>query len=274
MNIKAFLPENEKIQEHVAYYFIFNFEEQHISKTYFNYPGTHNLVTICNNFSTELIEGNLMINEIEEKKFRIDITGRFTKAIPCKINGKIKGITIVFKPLGINHFCEKSFTQILPETHSDFPYWKNEATALEALLNSSDIKEIGRKLDAILLSFFRPFENKIVSDTLRLLHEDFTNNNVTKIEQTLHVNRKMLLRQFKKHLGVSITDYRRILRFREAILLLPANNENLTQLAYESHFSDQSHFIKDIQKLAGESPGNLFKQSDLVKGTPFFIKAK
>lgn len=274
MNVKAFLPVNEVIQKHVRHYFIFNFEKQYLEKEYFNYPGTHNMVTICNNFTTELKDGRLLIHEIPEKQFRVDITGRFTQAIPCKVTGRIKGITIVFNPLGLSHFCGKVFREIVPHIHNDFPFWNDKAAELEALLDYTDTAEIGQQLDSILLSYYRPFQNQIVLDALALLHADFSNNNVEEIEKALQINRKMLLRQFKKHIGISITDYRRILRFREAVKLLPANNESLTQLAYEAHFSDQSHFIKDIQKLTGENPKGLFRQSEFVKDTPFFIKMK
>jgi AraC-like DNA-binding protein len=143
---------------------------------------------------------------------------------------------------------------------------------LEALLYIRDISELTRKLEKILLSFYRPFENKILFETLALLHGDYARYNVKEIERTLNVNRKTLARQFRKQIGVSITDYRRILRFRDAVKLHSGTDESLTKLAYETAFSDQSHFIKDMKKLTGDSPKKLFDEACTLEDAPFFLK--
>ena len=272
MELKHFFPDNELLGKHIECYHLSNYEEERIKLEVLIYPHYLHTVSLQNNLSTVFSRNQFTFQEQENKKPTLSILGRFTKPILCKVDGRGKALTIVFKPTGINFFCDKSFDVIVPDGFNVFPFWNDKADELEELLYLRDISEITEKLENILLSFYRPFQNEILFETLSLLHSNYAEYNVKEIEQTLGVNRKTLLRQFKKHIGVSITDYRRILRFRDAIKLHSATDENLTKLAYETCFSDQSHFIKDMQKLTGDNPKKFFKEVCSAKDDPFVLK--
>ena len=272
MEVKHFFPDNELLRKHIECYHISNYEEQHIKLEVLIYPHYLHTVSLQNNLSTVFTDNQFTLQEQKNNKPSLNILGRFTKPILCKVDGRGKALTIVFKPTGISFFCDKSFDVIVPDGFNSFPYWNDKADELEELLYLRDVSEITEKLENILLSFYRPFQNEILFETLSLLHGNYARYNVKEIEQTLGVNRKTLSRQFKKHIGVNITDYRRILRFRDAIRLHSAIDENLTRLAYETYFSDQSHFIKDVQKLTGDNPKKLFREACSLKDAPFFLK--
>jgi len=271
MDIKHFFPRSDIIQKHVVCYHFFNAEGKYYDKEILIYPHYLHTVTIFNTYPCEFSEEPPVTNEPQQKKLLLGVIGRFTRPLLCKCKGRIKALSIVFKPMGINFFCDKTFEQIVPNVSNHFPHWTDKADEFEELLYCNDIDRLTEKLDDILLSFYRPFENKIIFDALSLLHSNYADYNVEQIEKASNINRKTLLRQFKKHLGVSITDYRRILRFRDAIKL-HEQKETLTKLAYEANFSDQSHFIKEVKKLAGENPKKVFKEAGFVNNTPFFLK--
>ena len=272
MKIQHIVPESEILQNHIAYYFTFDFAGANPPKELLSYPNHLHLVTFYNNFRS--IYSEQQFNFQKGDKFNVDILGRYTKPLVNRCSVPMKGITIVFKPLGINYFCDKSFNELVPNVSADFFLWNEKSFELEQLLYIEDVTEMRKSLDSILLSFYRPFENKILTETLALLHGNYADYNVEQISEILKISRKTLLRQFQKHLGVSFTDYRRILRFRDAIKLHRGKDEKLTKLAYETYFCDQSHFIKDIQKLTDETPKKIFKDSEFVKGAPFFIKIR
>lgn len=272
MEFTHFLPNSELLRKHIEYYRIFNYEEKPIKKTVFIYPHYVNTLSLQNNYLSVFSGNEFTFQELKDKKPNIGIIGGFTKPLFGEMKGQIKALSIVFKPTGISFFCDKSFDEIIPNGFNYFPFWDEKLGELEELLYCFDTSEITKKLDAILLSFYRPFENEILFETLSLLHSNYAHYTVTKLAQTLQVNRKTLLRQFKKHIGFSITDYRRILRFREVINLQTTTDENLTRLAYETCFSDQSHLIKDVRKLTGDNPKKLFKEAGYVKGTSVFLK--
>lgn len=272
MKFIHFPPENEILKKHIEYYRIFNYEENEIKQTVFIYPHYVNTLSLQNNFLSVFNGNEFTFQFLKNKKPSIGIIGGFTKPLFGEMNGRIKALSIVFKPTGINFFCDKSFDVIVSNGFNYFPYWDERIIELEELLYCYDTSEITKKLDAILLSFYRPFKNDILFETLSLLHDNYADYTVSKLEETLKVNRKTLLRQFKKHIGFSVTDYRRVLRFRDVIDRHSAMDENLTRLAYETCFSDQSHFIKDVRKLTGDNPKKLFKEAGYVKGTSVFLK--
>ncbi len=272
MKIEVFFPADELLRKHIECYHISNFDDEYIEQNVFIYPHYLHTVSLQRNLSTFFSDDQFTFQTQKTGKPTLCILGRFTKPLHCKVDGFGKALTIVFKPTGINFFCDQSFEEIVPGIFNSFPFWNDKLDELEKLLYMRDISAITRKLENILLSFYRPFENKILSETLSLLHEDYACHNVKEIERTLRVNRKTLARQFKKQIGVSVTDYRRILRFRDAIKLHSATDETLTKLAYETCFSDQSHFIKDMQKLTGDNPKKFFKEVCSANDSAFILK--
>lgn len=271
MQLIHFLPKNELLKKQIKYYHITNYEEKYLKRDVMMYPHYFTSISIQDNFHSTFSNNEFTYQEYSPRELNFNILGRYTKPLVAKVEGRIKALSIVFQPLGINSFCDKSLEEIVPHIHNQFSEWNELAEAVQKLLYCYDFEQLIEKLEQILLYFYRPYKNELLTDTLSLLHSNYADYNVDELEKTLGVNRKTLLRQFKKNIGVSVTDYRRILRFREAIALQP-NNENLTRLAYESCFCDQSHFIKDFQKLTGETPKKVFKEAGFVNETPFFLK--
>lgn len=271
MQLIHFLPKNEVLQKHIEHYHTLNYEEKNIKQEVFLYPHYLHHLFLQDRFSTTFSDNKLTYQEYFPRKMHFNILGRFTKPILANLNGQIKALTIVFKPAGINFFCDKTLDELAPDIHAEFHEWNSHADELRELLYCQNIDELTDKLETVLLSLYRPFDNELLFATLSLLHSDFTKYNVEEIARQLKVNRKTLLRLFKKHIGLSITDYRRILRFREALKNYPMT-PNLTKLAYECFFCDQSHFIKDFQKLTGESPKKVFDEAGFIENTPFFLK--
>ncbi|WP_353098108.1 helix-turn-helix domain-containing protein, partial [Empedobacter brevis] len=74
-----------------------------------------------------------------------------------------------------------------------------------------------------------------------------------------------LNRIFKKHLGKSPSEYRKIFRFRNS-LLNKKESKNLTELSSKDYY-DQSHFIKDFKSITKRNPNQFFKEVDLQNET-------
>lgn len=66
-------------------------------------------------------------------------------------------------------------------------------------------------------------------------------------------------RRFKELSGFNPKLYLRIKRFI-SVFNKPSQNKTLTQIAHDSGYYDQSHFIHDFQKFSGNNPGEYFKQ--------------
>jgi AraC-like DNA-binding protein len=85
------------------------------------------------------------------------------------------------------------------------------------------------------------------------------------VSEALQVHPAYLSREFSKYFdNLSFGEYIRKLRIEKAMLLLEQTNHSLSQIAYLTGFSDQSHFTRIFKKQTGQNPSD-YKKS-LVKG--------
>lgn len=71
----------------------------------------------------------------------------------------------------------------------------------------------------------------------------------------LEINPAYLSREFSKYFdNMSFGDYIRKMRIDKAVLLLETTVYSLTEIAYLTGFSDQSHFTRIFKKQTGENP--------------------
>jgi len=71
----------------------------------------------------------------------------------------------------------------------------------------------------------------------------------------LEINPAYLSREFSKYFdNLSFGDYIRKLRIEKAIALIESTDYSLTEIAYLTGFSDQSHFNRIFKKQTGENP--------------------
>ncbi|CAN5427810.1 hypothetical protein BH09BAC6_BH09BAC6_04130 [soil metagenome] len=85
------------------------------------------------------------------------------------------------------------------------------------------------------------------------------------VSSELNVHPAYLSREFSKHFdNLSFGDYIRKLRIDKAIGLLQTTGHSLSEIAYLTGFSDQSHFNRIFKKQTGQSPSVYRK--NLAKG--------
>jgi AraC-like DNA-binding protein len=79
--------------------------------------------------------------------------------------------------------------------------------------------------------------------------------NLKDISKELDINPAYLSREFSKYFeNVSYGEYIRNLRIEKALDLLENSDHTLTEIAYLTGFSDQSHFTRIFKKVRGENP--------------------
>jgi len=77
----------------------------------------------------------------------------------------------------------------------------------------------------------------------------------------LEINPSYLSREFSKYFdNLSFGDYIRKLRIEKAITLIETTTYSLTEIAYLTGFSDQSHFNRIFKKQTGENPSAFRKK--------------
>lgn len=84
--------------------------------------------------------------------------------------------------------------------------------------------------------------------------------NLKQISQSLNVHPSYLSREFSKYFDdLSFGDYIRKLRIDRAVQLLRDTDHSLSEVAYLTGFSDQSHFTRIFKKVVGQNPSTYRK---------------
>ncbi|MBK9981834.1 MAG: chromate resistance protein [Saprospiraceae bacterium] len=135
---------------------------------------------------------------------------------------------------------QNSFENLLVDVYEKFLKQKSPTKKIPAW--AKELKEI--------------IQDKIDTD-LTLSLKDVSN--------TLQVHPSYLSREFSKHFdNLTFGEYLRKLRIEKAIQLLQNTTLPLTQIAYLTGFSDQSHFTRIFRKHTGKNPSTFKKE--LPKG--------
>lgn len=149
-------------------------------------------------------------------------------------------------------------------------------------------KILGTEIDQVTESLF---EAKNIGDTLQII-ESWLEKNITALNNdwrhlqeylvkiitaenaglmTIKMlskeygwNDKKTERLFLKYVGFTATQFVKIIRFKRSVEKLFAGYENLTGLAYDSGFYDQSHFIKEFYRYAGNKPSDFLKRPNNI----------
>jgi AraC-like DNA-binding protein len=100
---------------------------------------------------------------------------------------------------------------------------------------------------------------------LKEIIQDQIDTNLTlslkQISQELNVHPAYLSREFSKYFDdLSFGDYIRRLRIEKSINLLRSSKYSLTEIAYLTGFSDQSHFTRIFKKFTGKNPSAYRKE--------------
>ena len=83
------------------------------------------------------------------------------------------------------------------------------------------------------------------------------------VSQNLHVHPTYLSREFSKYFDdLTFGDYIRKLRIEKSIQLLNESKHSLSEIAYLTGFSDQSHFSRIFKKVMGKNPSAYRKSLD------------
>lgn len=101
-----------------------------------------------------------------------------------------------------------------------------------------------------------------VSELKQIIQDQVDANlSLTDVSRSLDIHPSYLSREFSKHFNnLSFGEYIRKLRIEKAIGLIHENKYTLTEIAYLTGFSDQSHFTRIFKQHTGKNPSAFKKE--------------
>lgn len=203
------------------------------------------------------------------------VMGQRTKSFDILPIGNVDTFAICFYPLGFANFVKMPLEKLV---NKEIPiselFGQAEADDLEQQMIQA--LETQKRIEIIETFFLKILNEKntishIVKSTVDTL---FKANGTIPINVLLKDDiskRRQLERHFKKQIGISPKQLSKAIRLQTTLnLLLNKQSETLTDIAYESDYFDQSHFIKDFKDLVGVTPKEFLGSENMALSALFY----
>lgn len=191
-----------------------------------------------------------------ENKFSSRLFGFHDQPFKVDVNDNLDQICILFHPAGLRAFTKVPYVELLGQPEVFDCIFGNQTFMLEEIFERIDPQGRAELIEAFMLK--RLLVGGIDPRTqlsLGFIYRTKGNISVRELSDVLELNESTLYRFFKENLGQGPKDFIKTVRFRNVLkLLLKQENIRLTELAYETMFYDQSHFIKDFKMRSGSLP--------------------
>jgi AraC-like DNA-binding protein len=259
MDIEVFKPRDERLKNIINNYYIL--DQYTESKTAFlTFPKTFSILTIIKNATLELSADNCLVQSVKEETLVSDLITSYKKPILVTTEGKLKEITIYFKPLGINSFVHNLDVQTVNNRNFlPYPEYSLAMTNL-FLLESND--DIISKLEEYLVSKLSIFSHPFLHEFIREISQNL-DLSILEFSSRHGIHPKRLIRHSKKYLNRTPLEFKKVLRFNRVLEeYLKSENKSLSATDVESfiHYFDQAHMIKDFKSMTGYTPKVFFKR--------------
>lgn len=206
---------------------------------------------------------------------RAMVLGQTIEPFYIEPTGYVNTFAIRFYPYGFANFVSTPIRDLA-----------NKETPIELLFGANTANELEQK---IILARNSKHRIEIIENfLLKKLHDKTTIDNIVKktVDALLTSNgtesittilkgdlskRRQLERNFKKQIGVSPKQLGKVIRLQTALkMLLNKKMDNLTNIAYESEYFDQAHFIKDFKEFTGINPKEFLGNQNMALSTLFY----
>lgn len=256
-------PNNPLLQQYISYYYFHSSENNAVKNKYTYYPNTKSALTIYKNSKITFSFNQSKTEPDTETEFCFSYSGIQKYFRTAEIIAPFDKIGIVFNQLGINHFMKEPLSDILNNSvNMSFNYFGNDLIkSCKSIYHEKEIDKKVNLLDEFFESKLHDFQNKNFKDCVNLIISSNKKMTIEELAEKLNINKRTLLRLFKKHLYCTTKEFLNIIQFRKSLnyYLLVNKNLSFTDLALESQYYDQSQFINHFKKLSGENPKTFFK---------------
>ncbi|MEL6628469.1 MAG: helix-turn-helix domain-containing protein [Bacteroidota bacterium] len=191
-------------------------------------------------------------------------TGLYTKPHKFEVCKNWDEICIDFHPLGYYHFFNTpSKPKIVNEGFSKVLFSGDDQVRLEGIFNESDLQKRSAEIEDLLISKLKPFDRHNLQLALEHIHAKGGVVSVRDLLIYTKCSERKMYGLFENYFGVTPKWYIRIVRIRQALKLMAFNAKlSLTEVAYQSGYNDQSHFVKEAKLMCDLLPKRL--KTDLI----------
>lgn len=204
-----------------------------------------------------LVQSSSHETHVQQRGFASGISSSYADV---STQGAAGVIAISFYPHGACHFLSMPLSQIGNTSVSLNDLLGNKTREIEEkIVLANGLAERIRIIESFLLSIYRPVishDSRLISDAVRIIKNAKGQIPSGKLAEILSFSQKSIERKFSEKIGTSPKQFSKIVRFQHVVdELWNDKNRELTALAYNNGYFDQSHFIRDFKAFSGYTPG-------------------
>ena len=186
----------------------------------------------------------------------------------CDDHGRFGFVSVCFLPGAAAHFFPVAMHEVsdamidLRDLWKNMPpKWKNGLAAQRIIIERVAI--IQEYLTRQLEKLKKP--DKTVEHWLWQVNYFKGQLAVEDLSRKVNISQRQLGRRFNQTVGLSPKEFSRVTRFIHSLKHLKKYPSlSLTEIAYESGYYDQAHFIHDYKNYAGVTPGELVADTSIL----------
>ncbi len=194
------------------------------------------------------------------------ISGQQKEFYDLSISGKLSIFSIVFNPYGLMMFFDIPLNELYNQNVPLKNIIGNDVNKLETMMFEAKLfKEKVNIAESFLISRLqkscKEYEFKRISNSIAIINHSKGMTNVNYLASEACLGRKQYERTFSEFIGTSPKQFLKTIRFQNAIYERNRNQHaNLTTLAYNCGYYDQSHMINDFKNFAGMTVRQYFSR--------------
>lgn len=189
------------------------------------------------------------------------IVSRMSRYMEVQNHGRTGCIAICFHPGAATHFFKTSMNELSDTVTALNDLWKDVAKEMEERIGEAHSNE--ERVDIVQQYLVKQLaknnkKDKQVENWLWQVNLYKGTISVKELSKKVNISERQLGRRFNQLVGLSPKEFTRVTRFIHSLTYLKQNpHTSLTDVAHESGYYDQAHFIHDCREYAGCTPGEL-----------------
>lgn len=275
---KTIVPKDKDLLKCIAYYYFHESKDEHFSKDIVYHPHYLAALNVYSKVKIQWDENGKTYLPIDSDTKEVILTVNNKTSQEVRLRGAFNKIGVVFHPLGINHFIKSPLNQLVENNStSSFDYFGDDFLNTSRLVfNEPSLTDQGNLLDSFFKNHLRQFEDERVTKAIDLIFNSSRMPKVQELADSLLISRKTLLRLFKMHLCCSVEEFKSVVKFRKALFFYKEaiDKPELSHVAYDNEYYDQSDFINHFKSITGINPSKFFSTIKNIsdKGTYWTFK--
>lgn len=253
MRYRYILPSGH-LAEYVDYYFLIEKErfEHTLPVEVFPAPQAEMVFTYGDESSSYSAIGD------SEKQLSSDyaISGFFTQKVTYRNARKLGVIMVGFKPWGIQPFLGFSVADITNQNLDLRDIYPTKISGLENEIRSVKTDEarisIIEKFLSGILRIHKP--DLLINEAVKQLSQCNGQIPIRALAEKFHLCEKQFKRRFVRTLGITPKLFSRLARFQYLLSLMDSAQVQLLDIAIQTGFYDESHFIREFRDFTNTSP--------------------